>query len=74
MSTTYIDESSPEESSDGPESDLTPTSNEDPTAEPTKRRRRVQAESPRYPPVHVLKSSYYKATASESKASKKQKE
>ena len=40
MSTTYIDESSPEDS-DGSESDLTPISSEEPTVQPTKRRRRV---------------------------------
>jgi len=40
MSTTYVDESSQEEASDGSESDPTPISSE-PTVQPTKRRRRV---------------------------------
>ena len=73
MSTTYIDESSPEESSDGSESDLTSISSEEPIAQPKRRRRVSKCRVSTSSLVCVLKPSYYKATASEPKASKKQK-
>ena len=65
----------PDEDGYETESDPTPTLDEAPTAGIAKRKREVSTvESLHWFLVRALKPSYYKATTSESKASKKQKE